>query len=261
MPHWFPGENAGTTMLTKRHLALGLATLAMIGLSSWGRAQTPTQGKQTESETKVIRSKLEKHVLATAHDYKNVYDLPFRTLATIGHRIELARVAPDPIALAEIAGEMKIAEEVSGKKSPLTSEQLMAEAVHLVQMRHVPEELKALSLMVEDEQTKAALKKQSEAADKFERERSARLAAGERGKGLNGTLIVVNHTDDVLYIYVDGVCVGQVQPFGTGQYFVNDNPYLARTFCQAIVNGEGQKASIQLERPYTSSYQWEITET
>jgi len=249
-------------MWRTHQLAIGIATLGTFTLASWCPAQLSQEPqKRTEVETKTIKSKLKKHELATAHHYKNIYDLPFRTLTTIGTRIEQARTVPDPVALGEIAGEMKVAEEVSGKKAPLTAAELMKEAVDLVRMRHDPDELKALSLMVDDEKTRSELKEQAGVADKHEGERGARLKGGERSKGLNGTLVVVNHTDDTLYIYVDGYFQGQVQPFGANQFFVNDNPYLARTYCEAKVNGEGQKAVIQLEKPYLNSYQWDISET
>src|SRR5436309_2349971 len=137
-------------MFTRHWLAIALATLVAIGAATVCPAQDTRKGEGVKLQQKPVRLKLEKYKQATSINFASALKLSFESLSSLGHRIEQARKDSDPVALAAIANELRVAEKVSGRKAELTSEDLRKEALDLALLRGVPEELQALSLMTRD---------------------------------------------------------------------------------------------------------------
>src|SRR5262249_35713547 len=102
------------------------------------------ESKAKEKDQQVVKSKAAKYTPATAVNFKKAYGLPFDSLGTLGARVQAARRKPDPVALAHMAGELAVAEKVSGKKASLTSKALLAESAELARLRRQVAELKAV---------------------------------------------------------------------------------------------------------------------
>jgi regulator of replication initiation timing len=240
--------------MSKLQRVLGLSVL-LVGLVSLGLADEPKKGDPDEQEIKT--AKKEKGQLATGINFNKALGLSFDSLSTLGARIDQARRDGDPVALANEANELAVAEKVSGKKASLTSEELWKQAEQLAEMRRVPTELKALSLMIPEDTAREKLSKLAEAADKREMEQARRVKAGERQKGITGTLKIVNKTDDVLQIYVNGFHVGWVGRFGTTEFRVGD-PEGGQTYLRAeSVDGDEYVTTVSNPR---AVYTWVIAE-
>src|SRR5579872_4973992 len=85
----------------------GTATLAlMLGLLVSGTflaADKPARPPKA-ADKQVVESKATKRASATAINFRKEFNLPFPSLGTLGTRIEAARRAPDPVALAHKIG-------------------------------------------------------------------------------------------------------------------------------------------------------------
>src|SRR5262245_55850865 len=104
----------------------------------------PKKEEVKGKDKQVVTSKPTKRVRASSINFRKAYGLPLASLGTLGARIDAARRAPDPVALAHAAGELKVAEKVSGKKASLTSNALLAEAAELAKLRKEVAELRSV---------------------------------------------------------------------------------------------------------------------
>src|SRR5262249_10699704 len=140
----------------------------------------------------------------------------------LGSRIDAARRAADPVALANAASELSVAEKVSGKTASLTSPQVLQEAAELASLRRQVAELQAVlqvSNQVELEANKGGnLKGQINLAQaQVQADRDA-FARNEEPKATPRKLVVKNHTAQYITVYANGFYQGQVQP-GLSQVF------------------------------------------
>jgi uncharacterized protein (TIGR03000 family) len=153
---------------------------------------------------------------ASSINFRKQLGLPYRTLGTLGARIDAARRANDPVTLANAASELAVAESVSGKRASLTSKALASEAAKLAALRRQVLELRAVlrvNQQVTDEQDDVTLLKQSIAL--------ARQQAQEDQEAINRnleptwtprTVVVNNYTTQYVDINVNGNYKGQVAP-------------------------------------------------
>jgi hypothetical protein len=170
-------------------------------------ASSAEESKTVKSEGAKIESKISDHdkspCLGACHvNFRKELGLSFDYLDGIGLRIHDAAERPDPVELAAAAKSLAVAEMVSGKQASVTSDQLMKEAVKLATIRQVPEELKGVAMLVDDESAKAELGKAEEEAKAAD--------TGERPRAILRSLIVTNHAGECLYIYIDGRPAGEV---------------------------------------------------
>jgi hypothetical protein len=186
-------------MYSKTNLALALAAVAVGLFVATGQAQ---QGK-------VIEAKAEKGKPATEIMFCHEFNLPFTSLCTLGGRIEAARMSPDPITLANCAQELAIAEKASGKKASLTSEALMKEAVELAMKRQIEAELKAISVMTTDDNTRQKLADLQKQPAPGERDRT---------RGVRENLVIRNNSSQYVCVHYNGRELGEVPP-GTTRTF------------------------------------------
>lgn len=235
-------------MSGKSRLVLALAVLA-VGLLA--------AASQAEDKKKVFEDKPVQGQSASVVNFNKAYSLPFDSLSSLGTRIERARSVPDPVALASIAGEMNAAEKASGKKAPLTSEALQKEAIDLAKMRSEAAELKAIAALVKDETLAKDLDKLADKAKEQEQEEVKAAKAGERGKGIGGTLTVQNGTDDYLGIYANGRFLGSVAPFRDARFFVGHPP---GTNTVLFLKTSDNKQASRVVFGDVPSFTWNITE-
>ena len=160
--------------------------------------------------------------------------VPLDYLSSIGHRISEARADADPVELALCSQALAVAEGVSGKKASITAEQVKTEALSIAKLRGISTELSAIALIVNDADTKRDLEKQVALAKKREADSKAALDSKEDTKELFGTLVVANHSDECLRIFVSGTYVGEVHTGTTASFHVHDhnNPTVLEAYCE-----------------------------
>jgi len=204
----------------------------------------------------VKMSKLEKAPTATTVDFAGSLKLPFTSLSSLGARIEQNRLEADPVGLASAAHELGVAEKVSGKKASLTADALKEEVVGLAKLRNQSKELEAVSLLLDDEHARADLQKLAQAAKKRESEEAAALREGEKGRGLQGTLTIVNLHDIGMRVYVNGVYRGVTPAFQKGYYYVNNPPGTVSVFEVRYPDGSSRARWVLSED--VPSFRWNI---
>jgi len=180
-------------------LLCGLCLVTGLGLR--GALADDKEKKELKIESKAAEAKD-----ATSVNFSKDLGLSLGNLKTLGQRIDAARAAPDPVALALAAKELEAAEQVSGKKASLTSADLVKEATELARLRNMPDELKAVAKLIPDG------KGLEEQAEKTAKE-IQRRKEGETPKSITGYLKVVNTTRWYIDIYVNGFKRVTVAPF------------------------------------------------
>src|SRR5262249_8526641 len=190
------------------------AGLLLLGCAWLGFAADSNTGNKPKDK-QVVDTKATKRPSAGAVNFKKELGLPYPSLGTLGARIEAARRAPDPVALAHAASELAVAEKVSGKKASVTSAALLKESAEVAGLRKQVAELKATLEIAK--QTKAAddlsdqIEKLVAQAKAFARKQSAE-AAKNSPLGPPRKLIVDNGTTDYVDVYVNGFYKMRVDP-------------------------------------------------
>ena len=109
-----------------------------------------SNANQVKEKKIEVESKAEKYQSAAGIDFAGSFGLSFPSLTTLGARIEQARQAADPVGLAQAANELLIAEKVSGKKAPISADDLRKQAVKMALNRQRSSELQAVALLTSD---------------------------------------------------------------------------------------------------------------
>ena len=191
------------------------------------------EDKETNAQKATIHKlKREQTERASAIGFNKELGLAFDSLELLGTRIDQARKSPDPVGLANAANELAIAEKVAGRKATLAAAELWNEAVELAERRANSAELKALSYMVSDESAAKKLAKQAVIAEKREKELAA-VKPGEESKGIGGNLRVVNHSNEIAAVYINGIYAGTLYP---GNFF---DRYVGLPWGTTVVEARG----------------------
>ena len=206
-----------------------LAALALVGALSVTAftAEDPKKPDPT-GDQQVIKTKATKAKPAAAVPFRKELGLSFDSLGTLGTRIDRARRAGDPVALGHAAGELDLAEQVSGKTASVTSKQLLTEAAELANLRKQNAELQAVLLMsrkitlAQDQMTD--LKKNIEAAQAQAEEAKRSFQKNEEPAFAPRKLVVNNYSTQYVDVQVNGYLKGQVDP-GTSKVFTIDQPW------------------------------------
>jgi hypothetical protein len=230
-------------------LTAALAAGVFAGAATNSRAQDK-KGVATKE------SKLEKATPATAVDFVGTYKLSLQSIATLGSRIEAARSAADPVTLAILARELGVAEKVAGKKADLTADALAVEAVDLAKLRNQSDELAAVALAVDADAARTELQKHSTAAKKREEDAAAAAKSGERARGLQGDLIIVNLHGVPMRVYVNGQYRGTAGANSTDYFYVND-PHGPTTFEVRYPDGRFRARWVSVSHTIPS-FRWRI---
>jgi uncharacterized protein (TIGR03000 family) len=182
-------------------------------------ATAPGEEKPKEKEQQVVTTKASRRTRATTIDFKKAYNLPFPSLGTLGARIEAARRTPDPVALAHTAGELAVAEKVSGKQAGLTSKALVAEAAELARLRRQVTEMKATFAMqqqIANEETDANFwNTQIAWAQSIANQEKEAVQSNELPTAAPRKVLLNNYTDQYIDLWVNGNLRMQIPPGGS----------------------------------------------
>jgi hypothetical protein len=190
--------------------------LGLLALTSLVPADEPKKDAPNPPDKQVVDSKLVHKPAAASVNFRKELKLPFASLTTLGARIDQARRAPDPVALAHAASELGVAEKVSGKTASITSKQVLQEAAELASLRRQAAELKAVlqvanQNMFEEERIRAMQKEIKLAEDQTKAEQQA-FQQNQEPTATPRTVVVNNYTTQYLDIWVNGNYKTQVQP-------------------------------------------------
>src|SRR5262245_21371168 len=162
------------------------------------------KGKDKQKET----VKSTKRPWASSLNFKKVYGLPLASLGTVGARIDAARRAGDPVALAHAASELSIAVKVSKKKANLTSKALLAEAAELARLRKEVAELKtvfAIHQQIADAETnKTFWQNQIAIAEEITNSEKKYIQSNELPTDAPRRVLINNYTTQYIDIWVNG---------------------------------------------------------
>jgi hypothetical protein len=117
------------------------ACLALLAVCALAVAQEAP----ADQDKQVVDSKATHKKAAASVNFRNELGMPLSSLSTLGSRIDAARRAPDPVALAHAANELAVAEKTSGKEAGLTSKAVIKEAAELAKLRRQAAELRVVS--------------------------------------------------------------------------------------------------------------------
>jgi hypothetical protein len=198
-------------------------TILVIALLACLDPVTADDQPKAKGNEAVKTSQLKKEPVARTIDFTGSLKLSFPSLATLGRRIDEARLASDPVALACVTRELAVAEKVSGKKAGLSADRLTKEVMGLVKLRAQSKELEAVSLLIENEPLRSELQRAAKTAKQREDELAQAAQSGEDSRGVQGTLIVINLHDVDMLVYTNGVYRG-VTPANQTRYYYVDNP-------------------------------------
>jgi hypothetical protein len=220
-------------------LFLGLLALLAFGLASLAGGDEPKKDDPTMADKEKIDTTATKRPTAAGIKFRKQLGLPLATLNTLGSRIDAARRAHDPVALANTAAELSVAEKVSGKKADLLSKELMKESAQLAALRRQAAELRAVTATAQQitEQDDAitlmknilAQAKAQDAAD------SESIRANQEPTFTPRTVIVNNYTTQYIDVWVNGNYKVQVQP-GLTQAFV-----IEHRWNPTVLTGDGDE--------------------
>jgi hypothetical protein len=211
-----------------------------------GLGADPKKPDPKDDDKQVVDSKPEKLSPAKAVDFRKELGLPFASLGTLGGRIDAARRAPDPVSLANAAGELAVAEKVAGKKASLTSTALGQEAAELAKLRKQATELKAVlqinQQIAGEDALIADLKEQITSADRYAKQETEAVQKNEEPTGPRRVLIN-NYSTQYADIWVNGNMKTQVGP-GQSQWFTIEHkwdPTVLHAYGNEDFNGWGKR--------------------
>jgi hypothetical protein len=200
---------------------VGLLLLAGLMLLAFGPApgvgeDQPKKDDPAAADKEKIDTKATPQATAAKIKFKKDFGLSYPTLGTLASRIDAARRAHDPVALANAASELNVAEKVSGKKSSLLAKELMKESAQLAAQRRQVTELRAVTTTAEsiadtDDTIKSlkqilAEEKAQEAAD------SEAIRMNQEPTWTPRKVIVNNYTTQYIDVWVNGSYKVQVAP-------------------------------------------------
>jgi hypothetical protein len=213
----------------------GLAIVLCLYAAVGGRSDddTPKQRGAAQDEQVVDVHSASRNTASSVPFRKSLH-LPFESLSTLGARIDAARRASDPVALANAASELAVAEKVSGKTASLTAKQVLEEAAELASLRRQNAELRAVlhvsnQVGLEDAKMQA-LKDQYNLAEIDAKAYQQALSSANQPSPSTHQVVINNHTSLYLDLFVNGWFAGQVLP-GSSQTFtvqLQRNPTVLR---------------------------------
>jgi hypothetical protein len=215
---------------------VSLALFGFLALACFALAQPPKKDDPTPKDKEVVDSKATRQPAAASINFRKALNLPFPTLSTLGTRIDAARRAPDPVALAHAANELAVAEKVSGKKASLTSATLMKESAELASLRRQQAELEAVlhvSNQIADQRESIAILRQSIALAREQAKADTEsIRRNEEPTWTPRKLVVNNYTTQHLDINVNGYYKMQVPPGGSQMCIIEHrwNPTVLKAY-------------------------------
>jgi uncharacterized protein (TIGR03000 family) len=179
---------------------------------------------QPPQDQQVVKSTVIKGAAATSVNFRKQFGLPYPSLTTLGARIDAARRAPDPVALAHTASELAVAESVSGKQASVSSSAILKESAELASLRRQVTELQAVQRVAQqvagEQDLITNLRKQIDLAKENTRAEQQAFAQNQQPGWTPRKILVNNYTTQYLTIYVNGNYKGEVTPGGQQTFVV-----------------------------------------
>jgi hypothetical protein len=199
----------------------GLAFLNAVSLLSFAPSQTAKA--DTPEDQEVVTSKKVAAPPAAKVNFRKELGLPYPSLATLGRRIDAARRNHDPVALANLASELSVAESVADKKASVTSAELIKDAQQLAKMRNQLAELRAVMKVQNQITARAediAITQQCiDEAKKAEAAAQESVAFNQEPTWTPRKVLVNNYTSQYMDLWVNGQYKGQILP-GMSRTFI-----------------------------------------
>jgi hypothetical protein len=204
-------------------LLLGIVILGYFTVVSLFAGEQPKKDDPAAADKEVISTKATTQKTAASIKFRKQLGLPLPSLSTLGSRIDAARRAHDPVALASTASELATAEKASGKKADLAASQLAQETVELAKQRRHEKELRALvatqqQLTLTDD-TITTLKQILDEAKAQAAADSEAIRMNQEPTWTPRKVIVNNYTTQYIDVWVNGYYKVQVGP-GLSQSFM-----------------------------------------
>jgi hypothetical protein len=228
-----------TVSVRNRLLLLAVLALLSLGVVSLAGGDEPKKDDPAAADKEKIDTKATRRKTAASVRFRKELGLPLATLNTLGSRIDAARRAHDPVALANAANELGVAEKASGKKASLLAKELIKESAQLAALRRQEKELRAVTAaanqIAETDDTLKTLQtildqaKASAAAD------SEAIRMNQEPTWKPRTIIVNNYTSQYLDIWCNGNYKVQIAP-GLAQSFV-----IEQRFNPVVLTADGDE--------------------
>jgi hypothetical protein len=206
-----------------RSTIAGVALLGVFVIASVALPHEAQKDDPASKDQQVVASKATRRTAASSINFRKELNLPFSSLGTLGSRIDAARRAPDPVALAHTASELAVAEKVSGKQASLTSSAVLKESAELAQLRRQAAELQAVSRVADqvaaEQNLIANLRGQIADAQAQTKADTQAFEQNQEPTSSPRKVVVNNYTTQYLTIYVNGRYKGEMGP-GLTQVFV-----------------------------------------
>ena len=206
---------------------IGLLPIVCLTLLAFGPAPgvgegQPKKDDRTAADKEKIDTKATKRATTAGIKFKKAYALSYPSLGTLGARIDAARKAHDPVALANAAGELNVAEKVSGKKADLLAKELIKESAQLAALRRQVTELRAVTTTAQQiagtDDSLLSLKEVLAQAKQQADADSAAIRMNQEPTWTPRTVVVNNYTTQYIDVWVNGYYKVQVGP-GLSQSF------------------------------------------
>jgi hypothetical protein len=202
----------------------GLALFGFLAVACFALGEAPRTDDPAPEDKEVASSKVSHRPAAASVNFRKELGLPFSTLSTLGSRIATARRDADPVALANAANELAVAEKVSGKKASLTSTALAKEAAELAGLRRQQAELQAVlhvnEQITQEQDTIANLRKTISLSQQIAQADVDAFRKNEEPTWAPRKVVVNNYTTQNLLVYVNGSSKWPMVPPGGAQMYV-----------------------------------------
>jgi uncharacterized protein (TIGR03000 family) len=223
----------------ERSRTVGVASGASVRVSFLDGPAAARAADGAEADKETINSTATKRSTAAAVKFRKELGLPLATLNTLGSRIDAARRAHDPVALANAASELDAAEKASGKKASLTALALARESAELAKLRRQETELRSLVAVQQQitgtDDTLTVLKNILSEAKAQAAADSASIRANQEPTWKPRTIVVNNYTTQYIDVWCNGFYKVQVAP-GMAQSFV-----IEHRWNPVVLTGDGDE--------------------
>jgi hypothetical protein len=198
--------------------------LALAVLSASVESQQPA--KPDDQQT--VSSKAQKSAPAAGINFKKDLGLSYKSLGTLGSRIDAARRNHDAVGLANAANELAVAEKVSGKKASVTSSVLMTESAQLAKLKKEASELQAVERVANQVATETDLvtdlKKEIALSQQQAKAETDAIRANQEPGDAPRKVLINNYTTNYVDIWVNGYMKTTVGP-GQSKWFVIEHKW------------------------------------
>jgi hypothetical protein len=202
-------------MISHSRLA-GLTLLGVVVLAAAALSDDSPKDDSAAKDQQAVESKATHKTAAKSVNFRKELNLPFQSLGTLGSRVDAARRASDPVALAHTASELAVAEKVSGKKAKVTSAALIQESAQLAKLRKQAAELKAVAQVANqvagEQELVANLQSQIADADAVAKADTEAFNKNAEPGWTPRKIVINNYTPQFLTVFVNGFYKTEISP-------------------------------------------------